>query len=244
MGIYKFIDPNGTVLAVKEEDQFQYVSYNAEDDIVVFCKNKDVAFGVKIGSQIYSFGVPIKNYPIGQLKYVDLVEYKYLQSLIKDEDVKSTAYDDYLESISDNSNLKTSKEYVIKEMRFSCNKKMIEGIKISLSDNVGYCFELTLEDQLNLQNIKYLISQGETQFAYHSKGEPFRYYSKEEMQLIIDAANKHILYHNSYFNSLRNYINSLESIQEVNSIYYGQDFPNKYKSEVLLSLEQEISKNY
>ena len=188
-----------------------------------------------------------KDFDDTQYKKVSLVmlslsEFNVLSQMLQ-ESVKNDEENliEDVELYKDTSTLDTIISMKIYALKLECSKNITAGIDIHYSETLTKHFDLTLEDQLNLQNIKYLIFQGETQFAYHSKGEPFRYYSKEEMQLIIDAANRHILYHNSYFNSLRNYINSLENIEEVDSIYYGQDFPNEYKSEVLLALME--SKN-
>ena len=188
-----------------------------------------------------------KDFDDAQYKKVSLVmlslsEFNALSQVLQ-ESIKNDEENliEDVELYKDTSTLDTIISMKIYALKLECSKNITAGIDIHYSETLTKHFDLTIEDQLNLQNIKYLISQGETQFAYHSKGEPFRYYSKEEMQLIIDAANRHILYHNSYFNSLRDYINSLENIKEVDSIYYGQDFPHGYKSEVLLALME--SKN-
>jgi predicted DNA-binding ArsR family transcriptional regulator len=51
------------------------------------------------------------------------------------------------------------------------------------------------------------------------------------------AVNKHKTYHTTYYNSLKNYINSLQTIEEIAAITYGIEIPDEYKSEVLKVIE-------
>ena len=248
MVFYKIIDNStNSILKVAQQKDLIYVRNNNGSLVAFKDSTKFSPCGFLVDSKLYlledlSSQIPNLNSPIVTMRKIGLKEYNYLKDILIDDVRVSEGLNNIQEDVPlDNSTLKASKNFKILKIKNECNSTIEKGIELSLGDGSSYTFELTIEDQLNLQNIKYLISQGETQFAYHSKGEPFRYYSKEEMQLIIDVANKHILYHNSYFNSLRDYINSLEKVEEVDSIYYGQDFPNKYKSEVLLSFMQKIN---
>lgn len=45
-----------------------------------------------------------------------------------------------------------------------------------------------------------------------------------------------VSYHESYFNSLKAYINSLDKIETVGGIEYGVDIPDDYQTEVLRTL--------
>ena len=63
------------------------------------------------------------------------------------------------------------------------------------------------------------------------------YYSADEILAIYGEMEKIISYQTTYFNSLRGYINSLESVEAVGEVFYGQEIPDEYKSEVLKDLE-------
>lgn len=242
MDFYKIID-NATdlVLNVAQQKDLIYIRNNNGGLVAFKDASKFSPCGVLIGPKTYMLEdlkdqIPNLDFPVVTMRKIGLKEYNQLKmALESQQEDQGNLPPVQEETLSDFSTLNTIKNSKILEMKQECNSKIINGVEIILSDESIHHFELTTEDQLNLQNIKYLISQGEVQFAYHSKGEPFRYYSKKDMLLIINTANEHILYHNSYFNSLKNYINSLTDIKDVNSIKYGQDFPNKYKSEVLLS---------
>ena len=78
-----------------------------------------------------------------------------------------------------------------------------------------------------------MIESGETALPYHADGELCRFYSVEDINLIINTATKHKTYHITYFNSLKAYINSLNSIEDISNIFYGVAIPINYQSEIL-----------
>jgi hypothetical protein len=45
-----------------------------------------------------------------------------------------------------------------------------------------------------------------------------------------------IEYHTTYYNSLKNYINSLENEENIAQVTYGMDIPLEYQSEVFKNL--------
>ena len=53
------------------------------------------------------------------------------------------------------------------------------------------------------------------------------------MQLIVSAAMEFVSYHTTYCDSLNMWINSAESAEEIQQIYYGADVPERYQSDVL-----------
>ena len=77
---------------------------------------------------------------------------------------------------------------------------------------------------------------GSERFEYHEDGNPCRYFSAEEMQKIITAAMAYKTYHTTYCNALNMWIKNAETLEEVNSIYYGVEIPEAYQNEVLKDL--------
>ena len=132
-------------------------------------------------------------------------------------------------------------ESKIKEMRSKCRQVIINGIDITLQSGAIEHFDLTIEDQMNLNSLRYyLIANDLLEFPYHCKEGEFKYYSKNDVLKILIAMDDHILYHNSYFNSLKKYINSLTSYNEINAIQYGDIIPLHYKSNILIDLENKL----
>ena len=128
------------------------------------------------------------------------------------------------------------KNDVIKDMSEQCNKMITGGFDIVLSNNKSYHFSLTLDDQANLSTLATDMLNGSTLLPYHSDGEQCQFYSVEDMTKIITTAKNFKTYHITYFNSLREYINSLEKIKDVNNIYYGTPIPDEYQSDVLKTI--------
>ena len=77
------------------------------------------------------------------------------------------------------------------------------------------------------------LAAGVLHLEYFKDGLPCRYLTEEELQMIIKAAMEHVSYHTTYCNSLNMWIAGAESIEEVNTIYYGADIPEEYQSDVL-----------
>ena len=72
---------------------------------------------------------------------------------------------------------------------------------------------------------------------YHADGEEMTFYTAEEINQIISAANELKNYNTAYFNSLKAYINALDTIEAIAAITYGTPIPDEYKSDVLRVLE-------
>ena len=126
--------------------------------------------------------------------------------------------------------IKSSK---IAEMSSICGRTIEAGVDVNLSNGEIKHFSYTTQDQLNLITLSAMIESGETALPYHADGELCRFYSVEDINSIIDIATKHKTYHITYFNSLKAYINSLNSIEDISNIFYGVTIPINYQSEIL-----------
>lgn len=124
----------------------------------------------------------------------------------------------------------------LKEMSSICNKTITNGFDITLSDGDTYHFSLTTQDQLNLITLATMVESGETQIPYHADGAPCKFYSATDIKSIIDKATEFKTYHISYYNSLKIYINSMETMEEISEVTYGIEIPEEYQSEVLKAI--------
>lgn len=130
------------------------------------------------------------------------------------------------------------KEKKIQEMSTICNNIIVAGFDTVLSDNETHHFSLTVQDQLNLITLSAMASAGETLIPYHADGELCKMFSAEDINTIINTATAFKTYHITYFNSLKVYINALESMSDVTAITYGVSIPVEYQSDVLKALLQ------
>ena len=135
--------------------------------------------------------------------------------------------------------LMTVMQEKIAEMSATCKGTILKGFSLVLSDGEEHRFSLTAEDQENIEQMRSDINSGETMIPYHADGELFKYLSREDASAVIAEKRHYILYHTAYFNSLKAYIHSLETINAISVIEYGADIPVEYQSEVLKDLLSE-----
>lgn len=81
-----------------------------------------------------------------------------------------------------------------------------------------------------------IMAQTEELIPYHADGEECIFYTAEEINTIVSAANTHKIYHTTYYNALKRYVNSLNTIEDVLAVEYGIEIPEEYQTEVLKTL--------
>lgn len=131
------------------------------------------------------------------------------------------------------------KESVIKKMSAACNAAITSGIEVALSDGKTHHFSLKLEDQLNLISLNGLLQAGADSVPYHADGEECRYFSAEDFQVIANTATAWKIYQESYFNSLRVYVQSMTTIPDLMAVKYGVQIPDEYMTDVFKMLVQQ-----
>ena len=125
------------------------------------------------------------------------------------------------------------REVKIKEMSLACNRAIMEGFEITLSDGGTHHFSLTLQDQANMNSAYISILSGAEEIPYHADGEEMTMFSSDEMSEIIAAANAHKTYHLAYFNSLKKWLNAVRKISTIEAVNYGDSIPKKYQTALL-----------
>ena len=123
----------------------------------------------------------------------------------------------------------------IKEMSQACKATIEAGFDLELRGETRH-FSLTTQDQLNLMSLS-VLAQDQTLIPYHADGEAYEFYTANEINSIITAANELKNYNTAYYNSLKAYLNSLQTIEDIAAITYGTPIPEEYKSDVLKVLE-------
>ena len=122
------------------------------------------------------------------------------------------------------------------EVNAACNKTIVEGFDVKLSDGQIHHFTMKEEDQIAFLTCLALISKGETAIPWHPNGsstQPCVFHSTDDMQKITDAAYEHRTFHTTYCNSLKIWVEATETAEELQEIYYGADVPETYQSDVL-----------
>lgn len=128
----------------------------------------------------------------------------------------------------------------IEQMSQSCNDAIVSGVDVVLSDGNTHHFSLTIEDQLNLISLQGMLSSGAEAVPYHADGEECRYYSADDFTAVATAATNWKLYNESYFNSLRAYIQSMDTMAELLAVEYGIEVPLEYQTDVLRQIMSQM----
>lgn len=126
------------------------------------------------------------------------------------------------------------------EVSRACEQIIYNGVSVVLGDGSTEHYALTEHDQLNLFGKQAQLVTGVTQLEYHADGQPCRYYSAADMQLIIQAAMQYVSYHTTYCNALNMWVAGCQTADELSTIFYGADVPEEYQSEVLKAYLVEI----
>jgi hypothetical protein len=207
--MYKLIQNDQVIDVVKYPC---FVSFLPSGHIAI--TDKTSAHGI-VGSDnktIYSFETQ-PNYPVVIIKEITHDELERLQGLLSSG--QKPAVDDAA--------LAAARNATIKELSVICKYKITVGFSVVLSDNNVYGFRLTTEDQLNLMSIEGQLNAGVNTFVYHATNSPCQVFSREDMTKILNAFKRHILYHTTYFNVAKQYINSLLDIEVIKTFAYGTD---------------------
>lgn len=224
--------------------------YQPKHDILLVA-DEDVAQYIQIKDQLYRddwFKLLNTNsieYEIANISVISEDEYKQLlEAIDKGEEISIPIKADNIIAANDNvivneeeiitlEYLKTQK---IKEMSHICNQTITNGFDITLSDGKEHHFSLTTQDQLNLITLSAMVTAGETTIPYHADGELCKNFSINDMENVIHTATVFKTYHTTYYNSLKEFIESIQDRNEVSNIYYGITIPNEYQSEILKEL--------
>lgn len=104
-----------------------------------------------------------------------------------------------------------------------CSSFIVQGIDYN---NKHYSYELT--DQNNLKNAIELAKTTKMEVPYHADKESYSLYNLNDITSIYILNQMNLIHHTVYFNQLKLYMSSLQSIEEINAIQYGQPLDENY----------------
>lgn len=189
-----------------------------------------------------------QSYPFQQAVILEITEEEYNSTKAL---IESNAMNDTIDNADEESDVEVSLEPInagatisliqqekIKELNRYCHNTIEAGVDVILSDNQTHHFSLTTQDQLNLITLSSMLDTTEL-IPYHADGELCNFYTAEDMNAIITAATQHKIYHTTYFNAAKNYINHLEDTETILAFNYGDTLPEEYQTDVLKSLNHD-----
>lgn len=236
--MYKVIY-NGEIIDTLEN--LTYVTYQEKNQLNLITGRREEAYGIlsSSGEDIYCLD-GLNEPPKGEFKVVtveNITAEEYLElaeefGFHKDDNymIEDTTHHDPVDTEID---LNTIKKKKLNQLSAECNKVITNGFNVVLTDNKEYHYDLTVEDQINIATLQAQIAAGAAQVPYHASGELCRFYSAQDIMLIIEKGTEFKTYHVTYYNSLKNYVNAMTTAKEVEAVKYGDPVPKKYRSDVL-----------
>lgn len=150
------------------------------------------------------------------------------------------ATEDAVEILGEDNALETVRAAKRKEISRACNAAIVAGVDVVIGDHTDH-FNLTLEDQSNINSLFRVVELGGTEFPYQADDGTCMVYTAAEIARIYIAAQMLITTQTAYHNALKAYVNALENAGDIAAVQYGMELPQPYAAELAdkLAVAQE-----
>lgn len=138
---------------------------------------------------------------------------------------------DVIEIVGEDNALSVVMSAKLSEISNACNAVIVNGVDIKFGEENVH-FNLSIEDQSNINNLFRVVELGGTEFPYQADGSVCRIYTAAEIAAIYIAAQTLITTQTTYHNELKQYVQTLTSAEEVSAIQYGMTLPEPYLTEM------------
>ena len=138
---------------------------------------------------------------------------------------------DVIEIVGEDNALSVVMPAKLSEISNACNAVIVNGVDIKFGEENVH-FNLSIEDQSNINNLFRVVELGGTEFPYQVDGGVCRIYTAAEIAAIYIAAQTLITTQTTYHNELKQYVQTLTSAEEVSAIQYGMTLPEPYLTEM------------
>ena len=149
---------------------------------------------------------------------------------------------DVIEIVGEDNALSVVMSAKLSEISNACNAVIVNGVDIKFGEETVH-FNLSIEDQSNINNLFRVVELGGTEYPYQADGGVCRIYTAAEIAAIYIAAQTLITTQTTYHNELKQYVQTLTSAEEVSAIQYGMTLPEPYLTEMneKLTVAQQLS---
>ncbi len=216
----KYYVKNGKVVVNKYCVQYVYSVDNGNSET----KSEVVQYAVNdnelnaLTKELEAKGI---EYSVVELDTDDIAKYNGV-NVSSDEEARRIVEPTLEEVISDK----------LKEISDICEQTIYNGIDVTLSDGITKHFSLKTEDQINLNGLVSQVSIGnikaENGVPYHADGEICTLFSIADFTLVANSATAFVLQQTTYCNHLMMYVRSLENVEAVKAVAYGQELTGEF----------------
>lgn len=138
---------------------------------------------------------------------------------------------DVIEIVGEDNALSVVMSAKLSEISNACNVVIVNGVDIKFGEETVH-FNLSIEDQSNINNLFRVVELGGTEFPYQADGGVCRIYTAAEIAAIYIAAQTLITTQTTYHNELKQYVQTLTDVEEVSAVQYGMTLPEPYLTEM------------
>lgn len=124
--------------------------------------------------------------------------------------------------------LETVRAAKIAEMSAACNAAINAGTTVQMPDGTQEAFTYSTADQANVSEMFMACLMGAESYPYHANGQPCQSFTAAEIMSIYGTLSMYKTGQLTYHNQLKQYINALETVQEVQAVTYGQELTGEY----------------
>ena len=114
------------------------------------------------------------------------------------------------------------------ELSNLCESAINAGTSVRLPDGTEKDFSYSTVDQANVSEMFLACMMGAESYPYHANGEGCMTYTAAEIISIYGTLSMYKTIQITYQNQLKQYVNSLETVDDVNAVQYGQELSGDY----------------
>jgi len=124
--------------------------------------------------------------------------------------------------------LREAREQKLAEISAACKGAIENGKDITLSDGNVYHFDYSIEDQSNIASMWNAVTAGATCYPYHAKDGNCTVYPAVDIITIYMSLAGLQTAQTTYHNQLKAMLLTLESVEEIEAVTYGQPLEGTY----------------
>lgn len=114
------------------------------------------------------------------------------------------------------------------ELSNACNAAIVSGLDMKLPGGTTEHFDYSERDQINMKEMFDAVLMGATMYPYQSEDGSCRTYTAEEIITIYPALAGNKTAHLTYYHQLKDYIGTLDTVEEIDAVTYGQPLIGAY----------------
>lgn len=228
---------DGKIVDVFSDADLVFVRMDSFMHIPVRCKKKADAFGILSSDMnaIYALSDTEGYNTVELVEFDSQEDYEAIRNAL-DETGGSIVEPEPEPDPVEQETIDFVKEKKVSAMAAACEAAIVAGFSVTDSEGNEHHYSLAVTDQIMIAQLGLKAQTGSGLLPWHADGELCRFYSAEEMLAINTQMETLISYHQTYFNSLKQYILSLDNVADISAVEYGMEIPEAYRSEVLLAL--------